>query len=500
VSLTRLKAAEKMVLNMLSANHQNLSEALLNCAKVLKSKLKMDKHGCGDELIKSTEELVSKGDWTAALPESLKAVGIVLHVSTEKIVDADFRPDQTIMDEVCRTAQWAKGIYKDEDNSIGQALALCVVADCFLIRREGKRGSLVAEKAADIFQKAGDKRMQAIALQTKANGLMIRALVCFKTYAAYVLCASRDTFLDQAKHDLELGLETVEQAVKIWDNLGEERFQADSLRRQAKFHALREESDLSKNAAREAGYIYQDLEDKDGELDTMMVLVQGAFRLDDPDEALQTAQDMMAIVEGSGSAWEAEVLLVIAKCNLQMSQPNRCRDHCNAATTILKSLPQEEAKENMATADVMQIRAYAMADDSVMDEALKFCEEALDSMKNMDYQPGLAQVMTASAGMKGEKMLRDMQKRHDNQEQPMYTAKPGELEDVLKQTDVAAQMFVDLEDRDGEEEAVELHNSILQRAEAFFEMTTKDLEPDVKTYVLDKNRKLIEIKKSWLPK
>lgn len=489
-----------MVLNMMTANHQNLSEALLNCSKVLKSKLQMDKHGLGDELIKSTEELVSKGDFKAALLESLKAVGIVLHVSTEKIVDADERPEQVIMDEVFRTAQWAKGIYYDEDNEIGQALARCVMSDCMLIRREGKRGSLVAEKAAEFFQKAGDKRMQAIALQTKANGLMIRALVCFKTYAAYALCASRDTFLEQAKHDLELGLEAVEQAVKIFDNLGEERFQADSLRRQAKFHALREESDLSKNAAREAGYIYQDLEDQDGELETMMVLVQGAFRLEDPDEALQTAQDMMAIVEGSGSAWEAEVRLVIAKCNLQMVQPNRCREQCNAATEILQSLPQEQAKEKLATADVMQIRAYSMLDDSVMDDAMQFCEKALDTMKNMDYQLGLAQVMTASAGMKGEKMLRDMQKRHDNKEEPMYTAKPGELEDVLKQTDAAAQIFVELEDQDGEEEAVELHNSILQRAEAFFEMTTKDLEPDVKTYVLNADRKVVEIKKSWLPK
>mmetsp|Transcript_59653 Transcript_59653/g.151150 ORF Transcript_59653/g.151150 Transcript_59653/m.151150 type:complete len:857 (+) Transcript_59653:102-2672(+) len=354
-----------------------------------------------------------------------------------------YEPDE--LREVLRLAQEAKVLFQEAGDKKMEGVALLLIATTHYRRFEKDEAYMTTEQALADFRAVGDKKYEAKALHMLAYAHIMRndleegitvaqdALAMFREQGTKYLEAFENFVISEYYIHFRRGRDALpyaEDALELYKEVdfckGWEAYALDAM---VQAFIIRGEDRKALAVARESVETFEASGDKKQQANALHSVVQAYMAQGEYDEAFKTVEEEQSVIQDLGDPrWEAGILLDVATVQLQRGELDLATDAANEAIEIYQGIKDRQG-EAFGMNKMNEINLAKMDDEAVFQtttEQRAIFQELEDKSRSAACQLTLAGL----------------------------TAVEGRYEEAIPMVEEAQEWFQEARDKEGEGRAL----------------------------------------------
>eukprot|EP00416_Gambierdiscus_australes_P023592 CAMPEP_0171059314 /NCGR_PEP_ID=MMETSP0766_2-20121228/3110_1 /TAXON_ID=439317 /ORGANISM="Gambierdiscus australes, Strain CAWD 149" /LENGTH=496 /DNA_ID=CAMNT_0011514741 /DNA_START=54 /DNA_END=1544 /DNA_ORIENTATION=- len=365
----------------------------------------------------------------------------------------------------------------------GEALALGLVADIYVLAGETTKALKSAHASVSLFRRLDDKASEALVLGSIVTAHLVKATAGFNPQLE--LADKADEKMEQMRQqretEMDLAMEAAKEVVTLHRSMGERKAEAEALDKVAGVHLLKEESEQCKAVAREERALYQEINDVKGEASALQTVINAnLLSEEDYEDALIAAKDMVKLFRGRDRKTDDEDKQGIADSLQALAKVQHTKFDLADALASAKEAQDlyKEIGEKKLSAPCCQTLAQIYLSMQKPEEAIKCLKQAAEDFGEAGDKLAEANALHEWALTDMDDLLTEVEKDPKTFSQKHATrlnAAWRPLEDSLA-------LYRELKNGDGECYVIETINTAIERSR---QIHIRVAEPHKTIYITD---------------
>jgi len=417
------------------------------------------------KLYRAAEQSFGQNQPEKGFTESLKALGLLAHAKAAELMTLGATLSKETINKMEVFAKEANRVCQEAGDKVGEALALGVVADIYILSSETSKALKTAQAAASLYRRLDDKPGEASVLGTITTAHLAKATAGFNPQLEMAEKADEkmEQMRQQREVDIELAMEAAKEIVTLQRAMNDRKGEAKALDKVAEIHLLKEEPEQSKAVAREERSLYQEMRDVRGEAAALQTIINANLQSEeDYDDALIAAKDMVKLFRGRDRKTDdedkkgtADSLQSLAKVLLQKFDLAEALESGEEAMKLYNEIGTKQ--DSAPCCHTLAQIHLAMQKPT---QAVKVAKQAVEDYHDAGDRLAEANALHDLAVMDMEDLLSEVEKDPKS----FSKAQADRLSAAWKPLEDSLALYKELKHQDGEYYVGETINNVIERS------------------------------------